>query len=482
MAVAEPRRQVALGVIGCGYMGGTAIRAFDAFRELATGYGVSLDLKFVIEPNRATFLYVADYCHTKFSYSPRCAREWEQSVAYLRHDDPPLIVYDASPPFAHFSYYSRFNSFAQRASNKVVYIGEKPLFFDRQHLTIAGHAKLLALCDLIETVNPVVVKVQEYIRDNDLRPQRMYFWRAGSSGLKIVSRCNRDGVQGGALLDKAPHDLAISQSFLDPETVRGRARSAEIYSLIPAPGVFSPGDRRELIDARNRPQKAICDDLKKRLMLPADGLSSVEADWEMPGSATVPAKYLFSWIGVTGHPSEDIFVERLESLGLSPQQFIRRTEDSGPRSVRHPLDLAEDDKDSAENGPPALAVDIEEIRVGILEFEDRTIVCNFLGKGGLARFATVFFRDGSKEDITREDEAAHLALKQQELAQVLGVALKECIGAKDEERDLLTQRLSLETHRLMLDAQDAAIRSLGGSFDAHFETSLALTKEKVRKL
>ena len=76
-----------------------------------------------------------------------------------------------------------------------------------------GHA---VFCDFIELVNPVFETVRGFVAENSLSIQELWLWRAGSSAIKKAVVCDRDGVMGGAVEDKALHDFSISVGLLGP--------------------------------------------------------------------------------------------------------------------------------------------------------------------------------------------------------------------------------------------------------------------------
>src|SRR5258708_2774453 len=102
----------------------------------------------------------------------------------------------------------------------------------------------------------------------------MKFWRASGGGTKIFIDAQRRGVQGGALLDKAPHDLSLSINFLGGSGVSGQLRNAEVHYLIPAPGSKPTEGCRALVDTQNDSIQKISIDFEQRLKLPADGMCS----------------------------------------------------------------------------------------------------------------------------------------------------------------------------------------------------------------
>jgi predicted dehydrogenase len=485
MFVSDLRNEskVAIAILGCGYMGGSGIAAFQELLKTMEGTGIRLELAFVVEPSLDTFVKILSYCHEEF-YTPRCFREWEPAVSYIRdlvrEVGCPLIIYDATPAHNHFLVLDSLNSYAvEDGWERVAYLGEKPLFTDPEQIILAREFKLPIFCDLIEAQNPVFRSVRQYIEDERIEVRKLWLWRAGSTGLKKIAKCDRSGVAGGALLDKSPHDFSISVNLLGPKGVSGAVESATTHLYIPTAEAFHPNSiSNAVVTVTNGITDSIEPDgeirLRERLVLPADGLCTAQVNWTVNERA-VPAQYLFSWIGITGHPAEDPFRQKLRELGLNLGDYLLENTDVGPRSIPHPLERRSD-SDAVNQG--VFEVIIQELRIGIIECDDRTIVCNFLGKKGTRSAWAIHHSDNKRERIDEPQGAP--SSKPAELSDVFLSVVNHVLGKEDAI--FLGMQTSIETHRVMLEAWDRSIASMPVDLDVAFKEAKRAVEGKVRRL
>lgn len=169
----------------------------------------------------------------------------EDFSAPVRNFPEAILFYDASPTNKHYYNLARILSCE---NENFYYLGEKPIFTDPA--TINGFTEeiddLPIFCDFIETCNPAVTAMTSYIKDNDLRIEKMAFWRAGSSGIKHIIGHEQQGVQGGAFLDKAPHDFSISTMLLDPRRISDFIiKDCDVLALVPdVPGLTPEASKK----------------------------------------------------------------------------------------------------------------------------------------------------------------------------------------------------------------------------------------------
>jgi hypothetical protein len=130
-----------------------------------------------------------------------------------------IVVYDGTPAQL---LETNFCYVLDSSLPNVYYFGEKPIVTDPIALDkiVRSSGATPFFCDFIETSDPAVIMMKEFVRENKLLISKMRFWRASASGIKHLVGHDQQGVQGGALLDKAPHDLSIAVMFLGAENIR----------------------------------------------------------------------------------------------------------------------------------------------------------------------------------------------------------------------------------------------------------------------
>ena len=290
-------------------------------------------------------------------------------------DTRPLLFYDASPPRWHFSHLETIHELSRTSGHRLVYLGEKPFVDDPSSLARAASfsSTLPFFCEFIETENPVVHRVREHIERNRLSPSRIMLWRAGSSGLKKLIRADRPGVQGGSLLDKAPHDLSITAALLGPQNVvHSTVVDSRIHEVLLH--VDALQDRKDsYLSADGEPADSFQFDFikKRRGALTADGMLSARVQWwiktgELTARA-VDSEYLFSWCGVLSSmnhdcPPEATFMKYLERLQIPKEDWLYTEEERGPKTFGGPPDFHEDLHPNANE-----ICHIQEARIGIIE-------------------------------------------------------------------------------------------------------------------
>jgi hypothetical protein len=276
-----------------------------------------------------------------------------------------LLFYDASPTSGHYDNMSVLSSFSKKYGIESAYLGEKPLCADVTGIKDMNRLPYeLIFCELIEMVNPVFLKVKDYIENKNLEILELYFWRAGSSALKKVIGTDRAGIQGGALLDKSPHDFSISVGLLGVDSIDDKEVEP---NLEPPPDKVGPENpikpiklsfiedvkanihyfsihqdffvqkKRCFLDARNYPlyEEEFNKFLKewkigpKPLIMPADGLFSCSFNWKIKDNRKIKATYLFSWIGVVSNieerkfiSEEEIFIKKFKKFGLESKMWL----------------------------------------------------------------------------------------------------------------------------------------------------------------
>lgn len=495
------RRRIGFIILGaCGYMGGTALVGFPLLFKKLQKIKVDVNLLYLVDPAKGfDWDKILNWCEKKLGYLPGIYRKIKDALHSIRffHNSTiklfPIIIYDASPTPAHYHNLSEIIS----QNNNLFYLGEKPLVLDPNQ--IKDLKKLPPdynfFCELIETENPVFKKTKQYIVNNNLKIKKLSFWRAGGSGIKKAICAGRPGIAGGALIDKAPHDFSITIGLLEPNEIKefdgtdtgSRVNEADIHHFIIAPEFFLEKEQRLFLDATNHSNEQIeIDYLKDRSKLSADGLFSTSVRWKRrDGLGDVQADYLFSWIGYKGypdesraHPKEKEFISRLNQLGFHQKDWLVIAEEKGPKTFSGPPDFKEDTKSAR------CICRIEEVRIGIIECDKKTIVCNFLTKyGQLCRYAYAVNTKGEREPIYKEKpEQDYSRLKGQDLMAVFFAVSKACLETGNARH--IARKASLLTHQAMLKAQTHALDKLKPSVNSSdcFDKSLPIFKARIKVL
>lgn len=298
----------------------------------------------------------------------------------------------------------------------------------------------------------------------------IHLWRAGSSAVKKVIKADRDGIQGGALLDKSPHDLSITVELLEPERIKGfNVKDAEIVLFIAAPEAVLKGERA-FLDAVNDSTKCIqLDYQRNRKTLSADGLISASVLWHLEDrEEPISSNYLFSWLGVsgagakTGVPvSQQWFTGYLRRLRFPPDQWLAIDSDKGPKRWINPPEFKEVAHDATH------LCTVQEVRVGIIECDQSTIVCNMLPKYNQVRWAFEVKPDGTRDEIYSENQVKetevpadrYKKLKGDDLGKIFYVASLAALGKNDKAK-YIRRDAAILVHSVLFEIQEHAINKI----------------------
>ncbi|KAA0913218.1 hypothetical protein FLO80_13065 [Aquicoccus porphyridii] len=247
-----------------------------------------------------------------------------------------VIFYDGTPTRFHERNLQLVSDFQEF---EFYYFGEKPIFTDVSSFdAFSSNPNILKpyYCDFIETRNPAVLAISKFIEETGFQISSADFWRAGSSGLKHLVGHTQSGVEGGAFLDKMPHDLSILNRLLSNDSIQSHIlNDARILSLIPWKNRDS--GEFELLAAQGGDTLSaqdiflnFRDDVNgSRQTLPADGQLFADYSVRTASGRSVACTFLASWIGYCGyagrkyeHPEETRFIERLNALNIDPESWI----------------------------------------------------------------------------------------------------------------------------------------------------------------
>jgi predicted dehydrogenase len=466
-------KRVGLLIFGAdGYMGGrNALKCLPRIcRELAT-QGITVEVPiladfsfFKKDPDiaasaraRADAAIASLNLNTKTDYLETADDAIRRVVAErTTYDDYDAIVaYDATPAQNHEDHLIKVLT---SGTPNLFYFGEKPLITDPAQLRLIKASTGLPpfFCDFIETKNPAVVLMQRFIVENRLTIEGMRFWRAGASGIKHIIGHDQNGVEGGALLDKAPHDLAIAAMLLGPDRIQNfKINTANVYHLIPK---LDDGGNLTFLDKKNHflskaelsfdlhgPERA------NRQKLPADGLCEFAMQWTVGDGEAVPCKFVASWLGYLGHADhknahrcEEEFVSELLALDINPNTWLmaeRATGTSGRTCIERQARIA--------------IVDTRDSRGRSVK-----LVANFLiheNDGGAFNRWVKVFRDGDKLplNIPVDNAASYPEQKEIDLANVFKSVIVDCTGGAKANN--LSSTAATWVHDALLQAHDTCM-------------------------
>src|SRR5258708_31845050 len=107
-------------------------------------------------------------------------------------------------------------------------------------------------------------------------------------------------------------------------------------------------------------------------------MCSFAIDWKSSEHGNVCGEYLFSWLGITGHALEDALFEELSAHGIKRSDVILSYQKQEGEIDQHPL--SKDPPSGHVEDQKLRTASIEEIRIGIIRCDDRTIIFNLLEK------------------------------------------------------------------------------------------------------
>jgi hypothetical protein len=472
-------------VVGaCGYMGSNALNR-EALPELVSTLGntgiecrlhIAVDRQFIKQSMQERF---RQWLHEQTIQSTRdvlLKSDFADALTFIR-PDRKTIVYHAAPPQFRLRHAQLL---AVNDFNNVYFFGEKPFGFSQEHLThpmndataltTSNLPDRLVFCNFIETENEVFIAAKKYLRDNKCRIRELSFWRAGASGLKHAIQAERLGVSGGALLDKAPHDLALTVALLDSQIESFEVSNAHIerfaLGFMPEKNSSDVSPLPWLLDVNNHQVLELnCNPVSAQLT--ADGITNLSINWRLAGDRAgqeVQANYLVSWLGYTGARfgrttgtcAEQEFIRNLESFGVAREQWLMQCpggwgpiKDWGVPPV------------NANYCTSHSLTHSDQVRIAIIRCDDRTVICNFFRDGDNERAPFLLVhQDGVTTPlplVDRMDEGGFAARKGKDMHNVLLRIAKHVL--EGEPAPYLNKIATLWVHRALFSAQSEALKS-----------------------
>jgi hypothetical protein len=355
-----------------------------------------------------------------------------------------LIVYDATPAAHHYLHLMTVLPHSER--ERIYYFGEKPLF------TKEGEVEFIErnfpgqtfFCELIETENPAFRAAHEFIRSERLDIHRMSFWRASCMGVSIAAGDGRGGVEGGALLDKAPHDLSVAIGLMGPRNLtQWSVSEMRTHLLALHESAFRLGGRNFLSVANTSLEEI---NLPARIpeQWPAGALVSYNVDFTLQGNVAVPVSFIASWLGIQNTPPELSFCEKLISLGIDTSEWLNSEAPRISRNLRYRY----------EN---------QEVRIALVEghLDGRKVhlVLNLLGKFEGRRFVYLLGEDRKPTVIFEEENGpGYHEKKDADLLRVFQRVVEHCAGRGSAQN--VGTEATLFVHKIMLSAVGKANEQL----------------------
>jgi len=222
-------KNLTLIIIGIGKMGGIVFRALPAIFESLLKEEINIDNLYIIDADDKKLEKLQFYSEEfKYSFNIKNKKIFFSSIRSLineefkeKNKNDFIFIYDSSPTPIHSENISYFNLNLESFKH-VYYLCEKPITSDKGYLCllqgyINSSSKNFEVCtSLPEIYNPAYMTLKKYIDENNCKIKHLSFFRFSSMGFdKIFTRNKRQGVAGGALEDKAIHDLSLTFDLLN---------------------------------------------------------------------------------------------------------------------------------------------------------------------------------------------------------------------------------------------------------------------------
>ena len=446
----EATKDIGLVILGAaGYRGKSALEMLPRLAAEERPKGINLDLVGVAEAKEESRAELADYLAAKFGSSLPVVGTLIEAIPYALSwlaagQNRKLLVYDATPTAHHYLHLMTVLPHSER--EHIYYFGEKPLFTREGQVNFVAHhfPGETFFCEFIETENPAFRAAADFVRSEHFQIQRMSFWRASCIGVEIAVDDGRGGVEGGALLDKAPHDLSVSLGLVGPRSVQNwSVRQARAHLLALHEDAFHLGTRSFLSVAR-APLHDISVPARIPEHFPADALTSFDVDLTLPESRVIPASYVASWVGIQNTEPERLLSDKLTGLGIRSEEWL-----NSEGSL-----VSQNGQFHYEN---------QEVRLGLVEglLHNRKVhlVLNLLAKFEGRRFALLVGEDRRREMIFEEKNGrVYHESKEADLFAVFQRVVEHCAGLGCAE--YVATGASLLVHQIMLNALTKANEQL----------------------
>lgn len=460
----EAANNVGIVIVGAaGDRGAAALEILPKLRAQEATQGINLELVCLAEANED--LHAALRSKAAALIDSRChvvgllVEAIPHMLRWLAngHGQRQLIVYDATPTIHHYTHLMSVLPHTER--ERIYYFGEKPLFTKQGQIEFIERefAGQTFFCDLIETENPAFRAANEFIRAERFNIQRMSFWRASCMGVTIAAGDGRGGVEGGALLDKAPHDLSVAVGLLGPRNVMKSSVSQVNAHLLALHESAFQRSSRSFLSVANTSLQDISFPARLDEHWPAVALASFDVDFTRPGNVVVPVSFIDSWVGIQNTHTELSLCDKFASLGIDVKEWLNH---ENPRTSCN-------QKYCYVN---------QEVRValieGLLSGRNVHLVLNLLSKFEGRRFVYLLGGDRQREAIFEEqEESTYHEKKDADLLRIFQRVVEDCAGLSTAEN--INTEVTLLVHKIMLSAAMKANQQLRSiDQDQAYEASL----------
>jgi len=486
--------EVGIVVLGAaGYMGQQGLEAIEGRRAELEARGIKIKLISLVDP---TFFNSEDeevafaarnltrpamsklnYCHFECT-AKMTIREMIQRLFGGLSFPRPTIFYDATSTQFHTQHLYLVHDLRELGFS---YFGEKPIF--RDVIAMKNFIENLEpdyeyYCDFIETENPVIRAVRDFIDDASFEMEAMRFWRAGSSGLKHIVGHNQIGVQGGAWLDKAAHDLSIANSLvLNKSITSSIVEEAEFISFIPYknnqsaysylpsyPQYFDENgfDISNSIDPSDLTFKIRSDDGNTQ-ELPADGQTFARFSLKCEHTPNIALQVLSGWTGYHGFHQKElesqpeaIFTNLLEELKIERKDWLFSERFYGKNTNLGNYCI--------ESQARIMVIE------GKIDGDDHLIVANLihtnkndeLERRALRRWSKVYRKTRSgyvlQKELKFDLKETYADQKKEDLGRIIEKVVLSASGLSQNSNDVSSEAVKL-VHELLLGAHNLAIQN-----------------------
>ena len=449
----DTKYEIGVVILGAaGDRGGAALEIFPKLRAAESGTGIKLKLVCLAEAKEegrsALCGRVSALRGSPCPVVGILAEAIPHALRWLAEGrrQRKVIVYDATPTIHHYLHLMTLLPHTQR--EQIFYFGEKPLFTKQGEIDFIEHnfPGQTFFCEFIETENPAFRAAQEFIRTEGLEIERMSFWRASCMGVSVAAGDARGGIEGGALLDKAPHDLSVAIGLMGLcESMKWSVSQVRTHLLALHESAFRL-KRRNFLSVANTALKDLSVPARIPEQFPAGALVSFDVDFTSPGKTAVPVSFLASWLGLQNTRLERCLSDKLAGLGIDTNEWVNSEEPRRSKNLKYRY----------HNQEVRLA-----LLEGVLGGRRVHLVLNLLAKFGGRRFVYLFGEDRRREAIFEENNGHNYhEQKDADLFRVFRRVIDHCAGFSEAE--YVGPEAALLVHKIMLNALTKANEKVHG--------------------
>ena len=439
----EATFDIGVVIVGAGgERGGAAVEILPKLRAAESAHGIHLELVCLAEAKEdlrpELCAKVAALLGSSCPVVGILAEAIPHALRWLADGDGrrKVIVYDATPTIHHYLHLMIVLPHSER--EQIYYFGEKPLFTKQGEIDFIEHTfpGQTFFCELIETENPVFRAANQFIHSQGFKIESMSFWRASCMGVSIAVGDARGGVEGGALLDKVPHDLSIAIGLIGRgDLMQWSVTDVRTHLLALHESAFRL-NKRNFLSIASTALEDISSSARIPEKFPAAALFSFDVDLRLQENSGVPVTFLASWVGIQNTQIERRFADRLAVVGMDIKEWLNSEEPKVSRDLQYRYQN-------------------EEVRMalveGLLAGRKAQLVLNLLGKFGGRRFVRLLDENGRSELILQEEDGQdYHEKKDADLLCVFKRVVEHCAGLGSAEH--VGAEATILVHKIMLSA------------------------------